>query len=73
MEKVFIMAAFTLAILSVYLLCQWTKRDEVRRVREASLLEGFRRGVLATTKVQELPAIPAMTVYRDLRHISLNL
>ena len=68
-----IAAACLLGMVAVYIMGLVSKRDEVARVREASLLEGFQKGVLATAKVQKLPITPAMRVYRDLQHVSLNL
>lgn len=68
-----IAAACLLGMVAVYILGLVSKWDEVARVREASLLEGFQKGVIATANAQKLPIIPVMKVYRDLQHVSVNL
>lgn len=56
---------------SVYILGLVTKHAEVKRVREESLLLGYRNGVLAVADIHQLPVTPGMAVLRDLRHVSL--
>ena len=70
METIAIGIAGALGMCSVYILGLVTKRDEGTRVREASLIEGYRKGVLATADIHQLPITPGMEVLRDLQHIS---